>query len=327
MILTSYLDLIFINSLIMFIGFSLEWLCGWPSRLYALIGHPVSWLGRLIGLLDGLLNRPHYPQMVRYIGGIICLSIVACLAIVIGYGIMAMIEKTEIAIILAGIASFPMLASRSLAQHVKAVATPLQDDDIEAARQAVSMIVGRDVSSSDAPAISRAAIESLAENTSDGIIAPLFWGVLAGLPGLYGYKAINTLDSMIGYKNERYAAFGWASARCDDLVNLLPARLAGLLFCLTVSNPAKPIMLMWREAGKHRSPNAGWPESALAASLDIQLSGPRSYHGRKVDEAVINPAGRIATPQDLSAALVSYHKVMIWVGFLLISIAFGRFLI
>jgi len=323
MILTAYLEFIFMNSLMMLIGFGLEWLFGWPSALFKLVGHPVSWLGKLVTMLDRLLNRSAFPVNLRYLTGIACLAIVAGLAIAIASGIVAFATQTNLAILLTGLFSFPMLASKSLAQHVQAVGKPLDAHDIVSARKAVAMIVGRDVSSLDEAGISRAAIESLAENTSDGIIAPLFWGVLAGLPGLYLYKAVNTLDSMIGYKTDTYSAFGWASARFDDLMNLVPARLSGLLFCLTSSHPLKSILQMWHEAGQHRSPNAGWPESALASSLDIQLSGPRQYHGHLVNETIINPTGKQASAPDVSAALVSYRQVMIMVCILLIGIASG----
>jgi len=327
MILNAYLEFIILNSFVMLIGFGLEWLFGWPAWLYRHIGHPVSWLGSLISWLDRVLNRPEYPASLRYAGGIACLFTVAGISATAGAGLMLILPLSVLGICLAGLFSFPMLASKSLAQHVQAVATPLQKDDIEAAREAVGMIVGRDVSTLDEAGISRAAIESLAENTSDGIVAPLFWGVLAGLPGLYLYKAVNTLDSMIGYKTDKHGAFGWASARFDDLVNLLPARLCGLLFCLTSQNRLNSIGQMWAEAGQHRSPNAGWPESAVASSLEIQLSGPRIYHDHVTTDAIINPSGRIARKEDIGRALARFRQVMILICILLIVTASGAALI
>ena len=327
MILTAYLEFIIFNSLMMVIGFGLEWLWGWPASLYRHIGHPVSWIGRLISWLDAVLNRPEYSASLRYLAGIACLLIIAGISAAMGAGLLALLPLTALGICLGGLFSFPMLAGKSLALHVQAVATPLHEDDMAAASDAVSMIVGRDVSALDEAGISRAAIESLAENTSDGIIAPLFWGVLAGLPGLYLYKAVNTLDSMIGYKTDRHGAFGRASARFDDLVNLVPARLCGLLFCLTSPTPVNSLRQMRAEAGQHRSPNAGWPESALASSLDIQLSGPRTYQHHITTDAIINPSGRIARKEDIPLALARFRQVMIFTCILLIAIASGAALI
>jgi adenosylcobinamide-phosphate synthase len=173
------------------------------------------------------------------------------------------------------------------------------------------MIVGRDPSRLDEAGVARASLESLAENTSDGIVAPVFWGVLLGLPGIAAYKAINTLDSMIGHRTERYEAFGWASARIDDLVNLIPARLTGLLFALTSVRPREALTTMWRDAGHHRSPNAGWPEAALAGALGIRLSGPRIYGDRVADEPWVNEGAPDPTPGDITRGLTSYRFAML----------------
>jgi adenosylcobinamide-phosphate synthase len=195
------------------------------------------------------------------------------------------------------------------------VVSPLQANNLAKAQYAVSMIVGRNTAVLDEAGVARAAMESLAENTSDGIVAPLFWGAIFGLPGIVGYKAINTLDSMIGHMTPRFQAFGWASARIDDLVNLIPARLTGVLFALTSARPKTALKVMWRDAGLHRSPNAGWPEAAMAAGLNVRLSGPRVYHGHMADEPWVNGESPDPTAQDLQRGLALYGRVMALLAF------------
>jgi adenosylcobinamide-phosphate synthase len=185
------------------------------------------------------------------------------------------------------------------------------------------MIVGRDPAQLDEAGIARAAIESLAENTSDGVVAPLFWGALLGLPGIAGYKAINTLDSMIGHHSERYEAFGWAAARIDDIVNLVPARLTGLLFALTGPQPRNALLCMIRDARRHRSPNAGWPEAAMAGALGVRLCGPRSYHGELAEEPWLNDSAHDPVAVDVSRALDAYVRAMLTIAAVLAFLAFG----
>jgi adenosylcobinamide-phosphate synthase len=194
---------------------------------------------------------------------------------------------------------------------VEAVARPLRDGDIASARHAVSQIVGRDPERLDGAGIARAALESLAENASDGVVAPLFWGVLFGLPGIAVYKAINTMDSMIGHHTPRHEDFGKAAARLDDLVNLIPARITGLLFALVSGRPLKALHVMNRDAHRHRSPNAGWPEAALAGALDVRLSGPRSYADRTSDEPWLNGTAGNPLSETLEAGLALYRRAMI----------------
>src|SRR6185437_13596178 len=177
-----------------------------------------------------------------------------------------------------------------------------------AACEAVAMIVGRDPESLDDSGVSRAAIESCAENFSDGVVAPVFWLALLGLPGLFVYKAINTADSMIGHRTPRHRDFGWAAARLDDLFNRVPARLAGMLVALAApvvgGSMLTAVTIMWRDARKHRSPNAGWPESAMAGALGVALAGPRRYGESIVDDPFLNAAGRTnAVPDDIGRAL------------------------
>ena len=212
----------------MLVGLILDALLGWPTRLYARIGHPVTWLGRLITGLEQALNRGSHAQ--RFFGGAIC--VIAALAATVGPAIwlQALLPSGWAGLLLTGALAWPLIAARSMHDHVAAVARPLAAGALPEARQAVAMIVGRETEALSSAGVARAGLESLAENTSDGIVAPIFWGVVAGLPGIVAYKTINTLDSMIGYRTERYDAFGKVAARLDDLVNLIPAPLTGLLF-------------------------------------------------------------------------------------------------
>jgi adenosylcobinamide-phosphate synthase len=202
-----------------------------------------------------------------------------------------------------------LIAQKSLYQHVAAVASGLETGGLGGGRLAVSRIVGRDPEALDQAGVSRAAIESLAENFSDGVVAPVFWAALFGLPGLLAYKVINTGDSMIGHKTERHLQFGWAAARLDDLLNLVPARLSALIVCaaawlLPGADPLAAWRAMWRDARKHRSPNAGWPEAAFAGALSLAIAGPRVYHGEHVDDHWMNDGGRPhAAAPDIRMAL------------------------
>src|SRR5262249_41592449 len=180
---------------------------------------------------------------------------------------------------------------------------------------------GLDPATLDEAGISRAAIESLAENASDGIIAPVFWGALLGLPGIFGYKAINTLDSMIGHRSERHLWFGWAAARIDDVANFIPARLTGLLFALVTAKPSTALSCMSRDANRHRSPNAGWPEAAMAGALGVRLSGPRSYHGALTDEPWLNAGARDPLGADVRLGLKLYIRAMLLLGGLIAALA------
>lgn len=294
----------------MLIALAIDAALGWPDRLFRRIGHPVTWLGRLIAILDRWLNREGDSAGRRRALGILAALVVIGSATAAGALLQAALPGGWAGALLMGVLAWPLVAARSLHDHVRAVAVPIQAGDIAGARRAVSMIVGRDPALLDAPAITRAATESLAENASDGIVAPLFWGLLLGLPGIAAYKAINTLDSMIGHRTERYAAFGWASARIDDLANLLPSRLTGLLFALTSVRPGAAIGCMARDARRHRSPNAGWPEAAMAGALGIRLSGPRIYAGRIAPEPWLNAAADDPTPGDLSRALALYTRAL-----------------
>jgi adenosylcobinamide-phosphate synthase len=283
-------------------------LIGDPDWLWRRLPHPVTWFGSLIALLDRLFNRDALPPLLRKISGIATIAVLVAIAGIAGFFLTEMTRYvTGGNVILALVASI-FIAQRSLYQHVSRVRVAFASDGLTGARIAVSMIVGRDPNQLDEAAVSRAAIESTAENFSDGIVAPVFWLALLGLPGLLAYKAINTADSMIGHRSERYRWFGWAAARLDDLVNLVPARLSGPLIAIVApvanGSVATSFQVMVRDATHHRSPNAGWPESAMAGALGIALAGPRRYAEGLVDDPFLNAGAReAATPDDIGRAL------------------------
>ncbi|MEL6168759.1 MAG: adenosylcobinamide-phosphate synthase CbiB [Pseudomonadota bacterium] len=282
---------------------------GWPDALYRRIGHPVTWIGAAIAAADRAWNPggPGRTARLRGLGttfGIIFLSAGTAL------GIAALMPTGLAGVCLTALLTWPLVAARSLDTHVAAVAPPLDAGDLDNARTAVAHIVGRDPTRLDEAGVARAAIESLAENTSDGVTAPLFWGALLGLPGIAAYKAINTLDSMIGYRTPRHVGFGWAAARIDDLVNLVPARLTGLGFALMSARPSAALRTMARDARLHRSPNAGWPEAAMAGGLGIRVSGPRIYDGTKTTDPYVNAGRPDPGAADITRALGLYRRFL-----------------
>lgn len=300
-------------------GMALDLAFGWPGALYARIGHPVTWLGAAISWLETRLNTGARGRQLA--GGALTVLLLVALAALPALALQMALPQGWPGLALGAPLAWPLIALRAMHAHVAAVARPLQAGDLAGARQAVSMIVGRDPAQLDAPAVARAATESLAENTSDGIIAPLFWGVLLGLPGIAAYKAINTMDSMIGHRNARYEAFGKTAARLDDVVNWLPARLTGLLFALASGRTGQALRVMWRDAPKHRSPNAGWPEGAMAGALGVRLSGPRTYGETVAREPWLNPGAPDPEPRDLSRALALYRRAMVLCGLALAGLA------
>jgi adenosylcobinamide-phosphate synthase len=280
---------------------------GDPDKVWRRWPHPVTWLGAFVACLDGRLNRETWPASARRAAGVAALAVLLATAALAGAAVEALVRLLPCGDGLAALIASLFIAQRSLYDHVRRVGDAFTTGGLTAARRAVSMIVGRDPDSLDEGGVCRAAIESCAENFSDGVVAPVFWFALLGLPGLVAYKAVNTADSMIGHRTPRHEAFGWAAARFDDLVNLVPARVSGLLIALVAplarGNCATAIAAMGREARSHRSPNAGWPESAMAAALGIALAGPRRYGSQMVDDPFLNPAGRTATPNDIVRAL------------------------
>ncbi|MDR6820572.1 adenosylcobinamide-phosphate synthase [Neorhizobium sp. 2083] len=295
--------------LLAFSALIVERIVGYPDWLFRRIGHPVTWIGALISRLDRDLNRESDDFSTRRRKGILALlallGITILLGLVIQYDLMLIPVGPVLLVLLA--ASLP--AQKSLETHVEAVATALQQAGLEAGRKAVSKIVGRDPEKLDEAAVCRAAIESLAENFSDGVVAPAFWMGIFGLAGGVGYKAANTADSMIGHRSPRYEAFGWAAARFDDLINLPASRLSALLFVVAAgfidgASPGNAIRAIRRDARHHRSPNAGWPEAAMAGALGIALAGPRSYGGRMIEARFMGEGGRSElNANDISRAL------------------------
>lgn len=292
--------------LLLLVALAMEPLCGEARGPLSRLAHPVRLIGALIASLDRKLNRPERSD--RRLRGVLVVLVVAGLAAVTGWTISWLGRQVpfgwlaELALVIS------LLAQRSLFRHVRAVGTALAERGLEAGRAEVAHIVGRDVRQLDEHGVARAAIESCAENFSDGVVAPVFWYVLFGLPGMLAYKAVNTLDSMLGYRNERYRDFGWASARLDDLLNLVPARLAGLLLSVAAvavpgAQPSAGLRTMLRDARLHRSPNAGWPEAAMAGALALSLSGPRRYPGLMVDDPWIGDGTARATARDVTRAL------------------------
>ena len=289
-----------------------EAVIGYPDRLFRAVGHPVTWIGRLIAVLDGRLNDPARSAATRRAGGVLAVAILILATGIPAWGIQLALGGA-VGLAATALLASSLLAQRSLGAHVGAVATALETDGLEAGRDAVSRIVGRDPQALDEAAVCRAAIESLSENFSDGVVAPAFWLAAGGLPGGAVYKAINTADSMIGHRTPRHEAFGWAAARLDDLVNLPASRLTALLVvtaCPLVrgASAGGAWRAVWRDARRHRSPNAGWPEAAMAGALGLALAGPRAYGGVIVEDGYMGEGGRReATPADIRRALALYR--------------------
>jgi len=296
------------------VAIATEAMVGYPNAVYRLVGHPVTWIGRFITWCDEAWNSGAQSSRERRLYGVVTLILLLVVALLWGFAIVGVLERLFsgiVALVLSGVLASTLLAQRSLDAHVLDVAKGLETEGLPGGRTAVAHIVGRETQGLDEAAVCRAAIESLAENFSDGIVAPLFWMVVAGLPGALAYKAINTADSMIGHRTKRYEAFGWASARCDDLVNLPASRLSALWLVLAAIplglSPGGALRTIRRDAGHHRSPNAGWPEAAMAGALGIRLSGPRIYDGVPVDERWVGEGRSELAAKDVRTALKLYR--------------------
>jgi len=305
----------------------IEIIVGYPRWLLRSIRHPVMWMGRFIAILERSWNNGSAGRTLRQALGVVTVFllvvIVAMAALVIERGLLIL----PFGMIGAGILGSTLIAQRSLHQHVARVADALENEGIRSAREAVSHLVGRDTHSLDEAGVARAAIESLAENFSDGVVAPVFWMIIAGLPGAATYKAISTADSMIGHHSPRYEAFGWAAARLDDLVNLPASRIAALLIIAAAAvTQGASAPAAWRavrrDARHHRSPNAGYPEAAMAGALSLSLAGPRAYGGVVIDDAFMGNGRRAAKTTDIRAALALYRRAdAILVGFVILMAA------
>jgi adenosylcobinamide-phosphate synthase len=299
--------------LILIAAFGIEAVLAYPAAVFRAIGHPVSWIGALIASLDSRLNRPNRSFAVRRTAGVATVLLLVIGSLGAGIGLEAVARAVPYfgwAIAVLVVAA--LLAFGNLDQHVRAVASALRGEGLAGGRRRIADIVGRDPDTLDEAAICRAAIESLAENASDGVTAPALWFLVGGLPGMIAYKAINTADSMIGHLSERHRAFGWAAARLDDLVNWPASRLTGLMFVAAAAIvPGASASLAWqafrRDARRHRSPNAGWPEAAMAGALGLRLAGPRSYRGIVVDDHWMGDGRAEATADDIDRALTIYR--------------------
>lgn len=286
---------------------------GWPGRLYRRIGHPVGGFAWLIAGCEAKWNRPERGEAVRKRAGIATVGVLLLTAGGGGWLLQSMVLAGlgRFGWIAVAVLAWPALAQRSLFDHVRPVARALHKGDLDSAREAVGRIVGRDTDRLDEAGVARAAIESLAESFCDGVVAPLFWLLLLGLPGVWAYKAINTADSMIGHREPRWRSFGWAAARTDDVLNLIPARLSGLLICLVGGG----WRTMVRDAGSHASPNAGWPEAAMAGALRLRLAGPIAYDGVMQDKPWIGDGRMGCDGRDIDRALHLYLRActLLWI--------------
>jgi adenosylcobinamide-phosphate synthase len=295
-----------------FAALLIERAIGYPPFLFKLISHPVVWMGNWLSFIEKRLNKPESKH--ARLRGVLAWVLYVSLILAITVPLTILLHQFTFGWLLEALLATTLLAQKDLHRFVVAVADGL-DQSIDKGREAVSHIVGRDPKQLDESGVSRAALESLAENASDGIVAPAFWLAIGGLPALALYKAINTADSMIGHKSERYLHFGWASARIDDLVNLPASRLCGFLYAAAAAftNPdrgARALESMFRDARKHQSPNAGWPESALAGAMDIKLGGPRSYEGERVELAFMGTGRETLKAQDIRDGLKLYARAL-----------------
>lgn len=286
---------------------------GYPQSLARAVGHPVTWMGRLIERLDAKLNRDDASPEARRRAGAVAVFVLLAVVGAIAFAVEQILLLLPLGFFLAAIAASTMLSQRGLYEHVAEVADALEERGLEAGREAVKKIVGRDTAALDEAGVARAAIESLAENFSDGVVAPSFFMMLLGLPGAALYKAINTADSMIGHRTERHADFGRNAAQLDDIANLPASRLSALLIAAAASftkgaSAGSAWRATWRDGPKHASPNAGYPEAAMAGALGISLGGPRVYHGAETDGAWLGDGRREANADDIRAALNLYAR-------------------
>jgi adenosylcobinamide-phosphate synthase len=268
-------------------------------------------MGRLIAWLDRALNRETATPQARRAAGVVAVLILLAIVGVLAFLVQSALLRLPFGILAAALVASTLVAQRSLHRHVADVAAALEIGGIAAGREAVAHIVGRDTDKLDAAGVARAAIESLAENFSDAIVAPVFWMAIGGLPGAALYKTINTADSMIGHRTPRHEAFGWAAARLDDLINLPASRLSAFLLVAAAAISGNRAGTAWRavrrDAGKHRSPNAGYPEAAMAGALGLSLAGPRVYGGAPVEDAFMGEGRREAEAADIRRALALYR--------------------
>ncbi len=274
------------------------------------VKHPVVWMGEIIGVLDQKLNRDKRSNLVRLVRGILVVIFIITLVGIFSIGVAWLTRVHPWGWVVEFVFVISLLAGRGLYNHVLLVARGLEKN-VEAGREAVSHIVGRNPAELDEHGVARASIESLAENFADGVVAPVFWYLLFGFPGMVIYKAVNTMDSMVGYKNDRYRYFGAAAALLDDVLNFIPARISGFLITIAAvfaphAKPKEALRVMIRDATKHRSPNSGWAEAPMAGALGVALSGPRKYDDHVVDDPWIGWGRARVTTADIHRALYLY---------------------
>lgn len=297
------------NPTILLLALLIDAVLGDPDWLYRAIPHPAALMGKLIDWLDQSLNNNADAPRIRRFWGVVAMVFLVGAAFTVGWLVELLLAEIPLGWLLQAALMSTLIAQNSLYLHVREVAIGLEAEGLQGGRDAVRHVVGRDPDTLDEPGVARAALESLAENLSDAVTAPIFWALLLGLPGLVAYKLVNTADSMIGHRTSRHEDFGWAAARLDDLLNLAPARIAGLALCgaaaLMPGRPVQPAWTaMWRDARRHHSPNAGWPEAAMAGALGLALAGPRVYEGEPVDDAWMGAGGRVdATAGDIRRGL------------------------
>ena len=294
----------------------IDYAVGWPNRFISFLGHPVILIGKAISWFEKNLNYGSKRRKVLCGGSstIFLIAMFYTLAFFLEKYIFAYTDGwTRVGTL--AIIIWPWLAIKSMHIHISNILIPLSNRNIEQARYELSMIVGRNTANLDENEISRSAIESLAENTSDGVIAPLFWCFVLGLPGLVAYKVINTADSMIAYKTERFKDYGLIAAKIDDVVNYIPARLTAVIYSIVGLAPTK-IRGLRHEANLHRSPNAGWPEGMVARLLNVKLSGPRAYNNSLSNDAWLNESAPDATPVAIGKALSLFHRTIVALIFL-----------
>jgi len=310
--------------LLLLAGIVVDAVLGEMPVVFAVVPHPVVLAGRAVAFFDRKLNRPQRSERSRRERGIVTVFVLVGGTAALGAVVHVLCSQDVVGAAIEAFAVGLMLSQRSLFEHVAAVAAALQWGGLPAGREAVRHIVGRDPQSLDRHGVARAAIESLAENFSDGVVAPIVWYLLFGLPGLFAYKMANTLDSMIGHRTERYRAFGWAAARFDDVINLVPARLSGALLVLSAlfagdATPGPALRIMLRDGRKHHSPNAGWPEAAMAGALALALAGPRRYAEELVQDAWLGDGTPLARPADIIRALRLYGYACLLVTMLIVG--------
>ncbi|MBE7733893.1 adenosylcobinamide-phosphate synthase CbiB [Devosia faecipullorum] len=302
------------ETLIAPLALALERRFGYPQKLTETIGHPVIWFGRLIGFCESRLNNESRSADQRRLAGIVALGLLLLSVLIVTIGISTILSWLPFGWLLEMLLATAFLAQKELGRAVRAVSETLRQS-LAAGREAVSHVVGRDPQMLDEAGIARAAVETLAESTSDGVVAPWFFLVLFGLPGIALYKAVNTADSMIGHLNARYRDYGWAAAKLDDVLNWLPARLTAIfitLACFFVpgASPSKAWAIARRDARKHESPNAGWPEAAFAGALNFQLGGPRAYDGEVIDLPAFGTGKSSLGASDIMLALLLYRRTL-----------------